>query len=50
MKALEAKIPAPAKPRLSKAAERMVRLYEAWNQPAQAAAGMPSAADSWDYS
>ena len=33
MKAREAKIPAPSKPRLHQAAERVVRLYEAWGKP-----------------
>jgi len=32
MKAREAKIPAPRKPRLTEAAERIVRLYEALGQ------------------
>jgi len=38
MKAREAKIPAQAKPHLAEAAERVVRLYEAWGKPSQAAA------------
>jgi hypothetical protein len=38
MKARAAKIPAPGKPRLPEAAERVVRLYEAWGKPDQAAA------------
>jgi hypothetical protein len=38
MKAREAKIPVPAKSRLTEAAERVVQLYEAWGQPEQAAA------------
>ena len=38
MKAREAKIPAPGKPRLAEAAVRVVRLYEAWGKPEQAAA------------
>jgi aspartate-semialdehyde dehydrogenase len=33
----ETKIPAQGKPRLSEAAERVVRLYEAWDRPEQAA-------------
>jgi hypothetical protein len=46
LKARAAKIPAPSKPRFQEAAERVVRLYEAWNKPDQAAAwkaklGMP---------
>jgi tetratricopeptide (TPR) repeat protein len=38
MKAREAKIPAERRPRLAEAAERVVRLYEAWGQPEQARA------------
>jgi eukaryotic-like serine/threonine-protein kinase len=38
MKAREAKITAPNKPYLSKAAERVVRLYEAWGKRDEAAA------------
>ena len=38
MRAREAKIPAPNKPRLFEAAERVTRLYEAWGKPAQAQA------------
>jgi tetratricopeptide (TPR) repeat protein len=38
LKAREAKIPAAGKPRLAEAAERVVRLFEAWNKPDQAAA------------
>jgi serine/threonine protein kinase len=38
MKARAAKIPAQAKPRLAEAAERVVRLYEAWGKPSHAAA------------
>ena len=38
MKARAAKIPAPAKPPCPEAAERVVRLYEAWGRPEQAAA------------
>ena len=38
MKAREAQIPAPGKPRLAEAAERVVRLYEAWGKPEKAAA------------
>jgi hypothetical protein len=38
IKSRDAKIPALFKlPRLSEAAERVVRLYEAWGKPAQAA-------------
>jgi hypothetical protein len=37
MKAREVKIPAPSKLRLPEAAERVVRLYEAWERPEQAA-------------
>jgi len=33
MRARDAKIPPPAKPRLREAAERVVRLYQAWNKP-----------------
>jgi hypothetical protein len=36
MKAREAKIPAQARPRLLEAAERVVRLYEAWGKPEKA--------------
>jgi tetratricopeptide (TPR) repeat protein/tRNA A-37 threonylcarbamoyl transferase component Bud32 len=38
MKARAAKIPAPYKRRLASAAERVVRLFEAWGKPEQAAA------------
>jgi serine/threonine protein kinase len=38
LKAREAKIPASGKSRLLEAAERVVRLYEAWGKPEQAAA------------
>jgi tetratricopeptide (TPR) repeat protein/tRNA A-37 threonylcarbamoyl transferase component Bud32 len=38
MKAREARIPVPERSRLREAAERIVRLYEAWNKPDQAAA------------
>jgi hypothetical protein len=38
MKAREAKILPPGRPRLAEAAERVVRLYEDWGQPDQAAA------------
>jgi serine/threonine protein kinase/tetratricopeptide (TPR) repeat protein len=46
LKARAAKIPAPSKPRLIEAAERIVRLYGQWNKPDQATAwktrlGMP---------
>ena len=37
MKAREAKIPPPAKPRLTDAAERVVKLYEAWGKKDEAA-------------
>jgi tetratricopeptide (TPR) repeat protein len=37
LKAREGKIPPPGKPRLADAAERVVRLYEAWGKPEQAA-------------
>jgi len=37
MKACEAKIPAPDKPRLTEAAERVVQLYEAWGKNDKAA-------------
>ena len=36
LKAREAKIPAPSKKRLTEAAERVVKLYEAWGKPDQA--------------
>jgi serine/threonine protein kinase/tetratricopeptide (TPR) repeat protein len=36
MKAREARIPPPARPRLSEAAARVVRLYEAWGKPEKA--------------
>jgi len=36
MKAREARIPAPGKPRLSEAGERVAKLYEAWGQPEKA--------------
>ena len=39
LKAREAKIPAPSKKRLAEAAERVVRLYEAW--------GKKDEADAW---
>jgi serine/threonine protein kinase/tetratricopeptide (TPR) repeat protein len=38
MWAREAETPAPGQPRLREAADRLVRLYEAWGQPEQAAA------------
>jgi eukaryotic-like serine/threonine-protein kinase len=38
LKARAMKIPAKAKPRLSEAAERVVHLYEAWDEPEQATA------------
>jgi tetratricopeptide (TPR) repeat protein len=38
LKAREAKIPAPRKPSLAEAAERVVQLYEAWGKRDQAAA------------
>jgi serine/threonine protein kinase len=38
MKARETTIPPPARPRLPEAAVRVVRLYEAWGKPEQAAA------------
>jgi tetratricopeptide (TPR) repeat protein len=38
MKALESRIPVPERSRLREAAERVVRLFEAWGQPDQAAA------------
>jgi hypothetical protein len=38
LKAHEAKIPPPGKVRLPEAAERVVRLYEAWGKPEQATA------------
>jgi hypothetical protein len=46
MKAREAKIPAPRKPSLAEAAERVIRLYENWGKTEQATAwkaklGMP---------
>jgi hypothetical protein len=37
MKAREAQIPAPGKPRVTEAAERIVQLYEAWGKPEQTA-------------
>ena len=37
MKAREAKIPPPGKPRLAEAAERVVKLYEAWGKKDKAA-------------
>jgi tetratricopeptide (TPR) repeat protein len=37
MKAREAKIPAPGKPRLIESSERVVKLYEAWGKPAKGA-------------
>jgi hypothetical protein len=37
MEACEAKIPAPDKPNLTKAAERVVQLYETWGRPGPAA-------------
>lgn len=36
MKAREAKIPAPDKPRLAEAATRVLRLYEEWGKPEKA--------------
>jgi tetratricopeptide (TPR) repeat protein len=46
LKARAAKIPGPGKPRLPEAAERVIRLYEDWGKPEQAAVwkaklGMP---------
>jgi serine/threonine protein kinase len=38
LKARAAKIPAPDKPRLREAADRLVRLYESWGKPEQVAA------------
>jgi hypothetical protein len=38
LKAREAKIPAPAKPRLPGAADRVITLYEAWDKPEEAKA------------
>src|SRR5262249_32604271 len=38
VRAREATSPPPAKPRLPEAAQRVVRLYEAWGKPDQAAA------------
>jgi hypothetical protein len=38
MKAREARIPEPERSRLRAAAERVVRLYEGWGRPDQAAA------------
>ena len=48
LKARAAKIPAPGKSNLAEAAERIVRLYEAWGKPEKAAEwrkrlGMPDA-------
>jgi tetratricopeptide (TPR) repeat protein len=37
MKAREARIPPPGKPRFTDAAERVVKLYEAWDKPEKAA-------------
>jgi hypothetical protein len=37
LKAREARIPPPGKPRLREAAERVVKLYEAWGKPDKAA-------------
>ena len=37
MKAREAKIPPPGKPYFTEAAERVVKLYEAWGKPEKAA-------------
>jgi hypothetical protein len=37
LKAREARIPLPGKPRLREAAERVVQLYEAWGKPDKAA-------------
>jgi hypothetical protein len=37
MKARAARIPPPGKPRLTEAAERVVKLYEAWGKPEKAA-------------
>jgi hypothetical protein len=37
MKAREAKIPPPSKPRFTEAAERVVRLYEEWGKKDKAA-------------
>jgi hypothetical protein len=38
MRAREARIPAASRPRLLEAAERVVRLYEAWGRPEKARA------------
>jgi serine/threonine-protein kinase len=38
LKAREARIPGPSRPRLDEAAERVILLYEAWGKPEQAAA------------
>ena len=38
LKARQAKIPPPARPRLAEAAQRVVRLYDAWGKPDRAAA------------
>ncbi len=37
MKAREAKIPAPGKPRLPEAGDRVVKHYDAWRKPEKAA-------------
>jgi hypothetical protein len=37
IKAREAKVPPPARVRLPEAAERVIRLYESWGKPEQAA-------------
>jgi hypothetical protein len=37
MKASEARIPPPGKPRLTEAAERVIKLYEAWGKKDEAA-------------
>jgi tetratricopeptide (TPR) repeat protein len=41
LKTREAKIPAPSKKRLTEAAARVVKLYEAWGKPEQAAMWKP---------
>ena len=47
MKVREARIPPQAKPRLAQAAERVVRLYEAWGKPDQAAAWRAKLGRDW---
>ena len=46
MKAREARIIVPERPRLREAAERVIRLYEAWGQPEEAAAWKARAGDA----